>query len=294
MSIVATAQDINKRHSWRLHCYRIVIGQLRRPFDRYTGDVAYDAAVSLRAMNNERLRISLGWGEYRDLGGALALTSDVPLQDLNRLEAFTTDARRTDGLLDIGFALLRAFDCRPAVCVTPLDRPASLPAILERRGLRVAECSATMVYRPPAATLSAGVDVDVRRATAQDAPLFRDLIAGSKTWLRRLMLATTVESMQHAGHSFYIAYVESEPAGTLHLLIDNATAGIYAVHTRKERRRRGVATALLSAAIRAALAAGCDVITLRTQADGEAQRFFERRGFEVAHLNTLWALREPS
>src|SRR4051812_9562625 len=107
----------------------------------------FDPAVSLRTINNERLRRSLGWGEYRDLGGALAFTSDAPLPDLNRIESFTTDERRLEGLLDIGFALLRAFDCQPAVCVTPLDRPKSLSAALKKRGLVISETSVTMVFR---------------------------------------------------------------------------------------------------------------------------------------------------
>ncbi|MDP9236912.1 MAG: GNAT family N-acetyltransferase [Chloroflexota bacterium] len=253
----------------------------------------FDPVVSLRTINNERLRLSLGWGEYRDLGGALALTSDAALHDLNRIESFTTDERRLDGLLDIGFALLRAFDCAPAVCVTPLDRPATLPLCLAKRGLSLLETSVTMVFRGDADAIRTNPEVEVRHAAPDDAMAFRDVIAGpSNKWLRKLMLASTIESMQHAGHTFYIGSTDGQPAGTLHLLIDHQTAGLYAVHTSKSQRKAGVASTLLAAAIADAQAAGCDVIGLRTAADGDARRLFDALGFEVAHENQLWVMPE--
>lgn len=254
--------------------------------------MSFDPVVSLRAINNERLRRSLGWGEYRDLGGALVFTSDTPLEDLNRVEAFTTDELRLDGLLDIGFALLRAFDCEPAVCVTPLDRPGSIEKHLQRRGLQPRERSMTMCLRGDAPASWAPADVQVRRAEADDAMAFRDVVAGREKWLRKLMLASTLESMQHAGHTFYIAYVDGQACGTLHLLVDGATAGLYAVHTSKAHRKRGVASAMIAAAIADARSAGCDVITLRTNSDGDARRFFSELGFELAHENVLWGMPE--
>jgi GNAT superfamily N-acetyltransferase len=253
----------------------------------------FDPAVSLRTINNERLRRSLGWGEYRDLGGALAFTSDAPLPDLNRIESFTTGERRLDGLLEIGFALLRAFDCAPAVCVTPLDRPKSLPAALTKRGLSLAESSVTMVLREGSGVSRTNPDVQVRRAAPDDATAFRDVVAGpTNKWLRKLTLASTLESMQHPGHTFYIAYVNGQRVGTAHLLIDHKTAGLYALHTSKSQRKAGVASTLLTAAIADARAAGCDAIGLRTAAEGDARRLFEALGFEIAHENQLWVMPE--
>jgi GNAT superfamily N-acetyltransferase len=251
--------------------------------------MTFDPVVSLRAINNERLRRSLGWGEYRDLGGALALTSDAPIEDLNRIECFTTDERRLDGLLDIGFALLRAFDCAPTVCVTPLDRPVSLVEHLRRRGLHEGERSVTMVQRGDASAIRTNADVQVRHAEPDDATIMRDIVAaGATKWLRQLALASTIESMQHPGHTFYIGYIDGQPAGCAHLLVDGATAGIYAVATLRAYRKRGVASTLLAAAVGDAQAAGCDVITLRTAGAGPARALFTALGFDVAHESALW------
>jgi N-acetylglutamate synthase-like GNAT family acetyltransferase len=250
--------------------------------------MAFDAPVSLRIINNERLRRSLGWGEYRDLRGALALTSDAPTEDLNHIESFTADERTIDDLLDIGFALLRAFDREPAAYVTPLDRPASLEERLRRRGLAPSERTVAMVHRGgvPAARAQG---VRIRGAEPDDARTVADIVAaGGQKWLKPLMLKAVLAGVLEPGHTFYLADVDGQAAGTVHLLVDGATAGIYGVATLKAHRRRGICAALLAAAIADARAAGCDVIGLRTAIEGPARQLFESAGFEEAHTAVLW------
>lgn len=250
--------------------------------------MAFDAAVSLRIINNERLRRSLGWGEYRDLRGALALTSDAPLEDLNRIESFTADERTIDDLLDIGFALLRAFDREPAAYVTPLDRPASLEERLRRRGLAPSERTVTMVHRGAVPSPRAE-GVRIRRAEPDDARAVADIAAArGEKWLKPLMLKSVLAGVLEPGYTFYLAGVDGETAGTVHLLVDGATAGVYGVATLKAYRRRGICTALLAAAIADARAEGCDVIGLRTGIEGSARKLFASLGFEEAHTAALW------
>lgn len=250
--------------------------------------MAADPSVSLRLINNERLRRSLGPSEYRDLGGALAITSDAPIGDLNHIEAFTTDDARIESLLDIGFALLRAFDREPAALLTPLDRPASLAERLRRRGLAPGERSLVMAYGGGGALRTNG-EVEVRRAGSDNAATFAAIVsAGAPKWVRELVFAEVTEGLHEPGNTFYVATLEGEPAGVLHLLRDGATAGIYALATRKAQRRRGVCSTLLTIAIADAEAAGCDVIGLRTAPDGDARRLFERAGFAPVHEAVLW------
>jgi len=250
--------------------------------------MTFDPAVSLRIINNERLRQAQGWVEHRDLGGVLAVTSDAPIAGLNCLEAFNTTEAKLEGLLDIGFALLRAFDREPAAHVTPLDRPKSVTQHLERRGLRETQRTHAMRFRGDVAAIPLSADVEVRRAGPDDVSPFAQINGGNERWARKLSLASALEGVNEADNHFYLAYVEGEPVGTTQLLIDGATAGIYAVATLKAHRRKGVATTLLAAAVRDAIAARCDVIALRTVAGSDAQRLYERYGFELAHESRLW------
>ena len=250
--------------------------------------MTYDAAVALRMINNNNLRNAQGWCEFRDLRGALAATSDAPLPDLNSLLEFTTDDRNIDAVLDIGFALLRAFDCDPAAQVTPLDRPPSLADRLSARGLRPSTRRSWMAFRGDPAVMRTNADVDVRIAGPDDAATFANVHAGGEKWLKTLSLSTTLTAMYEEGNTFYIGYLEGQPAGVCHLLRDGATAGIYAAATLKAQRRRGVCSTLTARAIADAQAAGCDVISLSTAAAGDAERLYQRMAFERVFESVLW------
>jgi GNAT superfamily N-acetyltransferase len=94
--------------------------------------------------------------------------------------------------------------------------------------------------------------------------------------------------MHDGNGTFYIASVEGTPCGTLHLLIDGGTAGIYAVSTLRSHRRRGVASALLRRAVADALERRCDVIGLRTVSGGDALRLYASLGFVVSYESAMW------
>ncbi len=260
---------------------------------QYTRRMTYDPAVALRMINNSNLRNAQGWCEFRDLRGALAATSDAPLPDLNSLGDFNTDERNIDSVLNVGFALLRAFDCEPAVHVTPLDRPASLVDHLRARGLRPSSTRAWMVFRGDVHAIRTNADVAEHVAGPDDAATFASVHAGGEKWVKRLSLSTTLTAMQDDGSTFYIGYLEGQPAGVCHLLRDGATAGIYAVGTVKPLRRRGVCSTLMARAIADAQAAQCDVICLSTTAGSDAERLYQRLGFEAAFESVLWTTPAP-
>ncbi len=250
--------------------------------------MTFDAALALRMITNSRLRTAQGWGEYRDLRGALCVTSDAPIAALNCLGDFGTDERSVESLLDIGFALLRAFDCAPAAELTPLDRPAAVAEHLLRRGLIIESRRSWMAFRSDAASIATNRDVEVRVAEPDDARTFAAIHGGSESWVKRLSLSTTLTGMLEPGNTFYLACIDGQPVATLHLLRDGTTAGIYAVGTMKAHRRRGVSSTLMARAISDARAAGCDVVGLSTEGGGYAEGLYAKMGFERAFESQLW------
>ena len=256
--------------------------------------MTYDAAVALRMLNNENIRGAHGWCDYRELGGALAATSDAPTPDLNSLLDFHTDDRHIESILDVGFALLRAFDCPPVARITPLDEPPSLAERLAARGLSPSQRRSWMVFAGDPAAIRVNAEIDVRVAAPDDAPTFAAIHAGSEKWLRRFSLQTTITAMHEEGNTFYIAYLGAQPAGVCHLLRDGATAGVYAVGTLKALRRRGICSTLMARAIADARAAACDVICLSTTTGGDAERLCQHLGFERAFESVLWTAPPPS
>jgi ribosomal protein S18 acetylase RimI-like enzyme len=255
--------------------------------------MTYDAAVARRMLNNDNLRCAQGWCEFRDLGGALAATSDAPIPDLSALLDFDAGDREIESVLDVGFALLRAFDCPPAARVTPLDGPPSLADRLASRGLRPSPGRSWMAFAGDPAAIRVNADVDVRIAAPDDAARFASVHAGSEKWLKRLSLQTTLTGMIEDGNTFYIGYADGQSAGACHLLRDGATTGIYAVGTAKPFRRRGICSTLIARAIADARAAACDVICLSTTSNGDAERLFHRLGFARAFESVLWTAPSP-
>jgi ribosomal protein S18 acetylase RimI-like enzyme len=247
-----------------------------------------DPALARRLINNSQLRTAQGWGEMRDLRGALCVTSDAPISGLNCLRDFDTREADLEALLDIGFALLRAFDRDPAVELCPLDRPKSLALHLQRRGLAPAERRSWMVHRSGAPVFLPNPDLEVRIVEPEDAREFARVHGGSTAWVRRLSLQSTLEAMHHAGNTFYLGCLDGETVATLHLLIDGSTAGIYAVGTQRAYRRKGIASTLMARAITDACAAGAEIVGLSTDAGGDAERLYERLGFEPLFTSELW------
>ena len=161
----------------------------------------FDPALALRIQHNERLRTAQGWGDYHDLGGALVVTSDAPIAGLNCVSDFAADERRAEYLLDVGFALLRAFDRDPAVELTPLDRPQSLAARIERRGLRRTGGRCVMMHNGTRPSTSPARGVDVWPISPDDARAFADIHSGGTRWTRQISLKSTLGAMLDVGSS---------------------------------------------------------------------------------------------
>jgi GNAT superfamily N-acetyltransferase len=78
---------------------------------------------------------------------------------------------------------------------------------------------------------------------------------------------------------FWLAYSGDQPVAACETYLGNGVAGLYAVVTRQPFRGRGIGTALIHTALLRACADGYGVATL--QASGQAQRIYERLGFET-------------
>lgn len=87
--------------------------------------------------------------------------------------------------------------------------------------------------------------------------------------------------------TFFIARLGGEPVGVT-LAVFTEVVGIYAVATPVAFRRRGVATALLDAALRRAADRGYRVATLQVAAGSDAERLYSRLGFETRFASEIW------
>jgi len=84
-----------------------------------------------------------------------------------------------------------------------------------------------------------------------------------------------------AGERFFLGTVNGTDAGVTSVLTLEGVAYVDNVVTWPEFRRRGVASAMVSHAVRASLDGRADLVFLLTAEGGAAQRVYERVGFQV-------------
>ena len=81
----------------------------------------------------------------------------------------------------------------------------------------------------------------------------------------------------------FLAWLDGEPAGGAAMATYQGLAAFFSASTRPAFRGRGVQTALLHARLAAAVAAGCDLVTVQTTPGSDSQRNVERLDFRLAY-----------
>jgi GNAT superfamily N-acetyltransferase len=90
-----------------------------------------------------------------------------------------------------------------------------------------------------------------------------------------------------AGVTRYIALRDGVVAGGGSIRIADRVAQLAGAATAPAHRRRGVQTALLSARLADAAAAGCDIAVVTTQPGSKSQQNVQRRGFDLLYTRAI-------
>jgi len=134
----------------------------------------------------------------------------------------------------------------------------------------------------------AGGRVQIREVTRPDLSFWswyreslREFGSAQSEELLDQMTARTADVFLPAGMRFYVGLLGGARAGYASLLSLGGVGYLDNVVTMPEFRRRGVATATVTAAARASLASGDRTVFLLAERDGEPQHLYERLGFQA-------------
>jgi ribosomal protein S18 acetylase RimI-like enzyme len=101
-------------------------------------------------------------------------------------------------------------------------------------------------------------------------------------------VARTRQVFVPAGTRFFVGRVDGEPAGYTSLLRLEGVGYLDSVVTMPDRRRRGVASSTVMAAVEASRGAGDEATFLLADEGGQPSKLYERLGFHVAsRIETL-------
>jgi len=212
----------------------------------------------------------------------LGVFADPSNADLDRLEAFFTSR-----------------GARPAHEVSPMAA-IGVFGMLTARGYAVAEVS-NVVYRPadladdPLDTNRSAIDV---RVVAEDEADAWSAVA-SEGWASEgpdvggfMERIGRVIARSRGGHCF-LAEAGGIPIAAGALQIADGVALLAGASTVPAHRGRGAQRALLSARLRFAGQAGCDLATMAAAPGSGSQRNAERCGFRIAYTRTKWRREHP-
>lgn len=103
----------------------------------------------------------------------------------------------------------------------------------------------------------------------------------------REALARAMRDLTAAGVMRYVALRDGVIAGGARFRMAEGVAQFTGAATAPAHRRRGVQTALLSARLADAAAAGCDVAVITTQPGSKSQQNAQRRGFDLLYTRAV-------
>jgi ribosomal protein S18 acetylase RimI-like enzyme len=103
----------------------------------------------------------------------------------------------------------------------------------------------------------------------------------------REMIARSERDLATAGAVPYLALRNGAIAGAASIRLADGVAQLTGAATAPAHRRRGVQTALLSARLADAAAAGCDIAVVTAQPGSKSQQNAQRRGFDLLYTRAV-------
>ncbi len=242
----------------------------------------------------ETALISAGAAEVRPLAGGAACFAG-PDSPLTKVVGLGFGGVPTDADLD---EIERDYARRGAPVQVELSNLADprIGALLTGRGYRLVSFENVLGTRPATEPGVPGVRVD--KARADELQAWIDVVVDgfahpdaegvpSHEEFPRDVLAAAVRDMVAAGAVTYLARCQDTIAGGASMRLTDGVAQLTGAATAPAFRRRGVQSALLSARLSDAHAAGADIAVVTTSPGSRSQQNVQRKGFQLLYTRAI-------
>lgn len=234
-------------------------------------------------------------GKVEDRGNVvLVLNPDLPAKGFNFACKVDAGESSKEQVIDYVVETFRANGLSPHFQLWSITRPSDFGVDLWQRGFQEDGELDVMVWRK-ATSAQPPADVRVRPVAGNaDTESAVDIVIGGfdfpEAW-KDILLASLAEDTNPINGQTFLAEVGGKPVGVAALVrTSDRISGIYSVATLPEFRRRGVATALSLKCLEAYQETEDEALTLQVQHGSDAQRLYEKLGFETAYALSLHSL----
>lgn len=171
-------------------------------------------------------------------------------------------------------------------------------AELTGRGYRLLSFENVLGMRLAGRSWSVPSGVEVRRDDADGFEVWLDAVVGgfaqpdegthAHEEFPREAIATVMRDLSSIADTHrYVAYLDGSPAGGASMRTTGGLAALTGAATLPTYRRRGVQTALLTARLTEAAAAGCDLAVITTEPGSKSQQNAQGRGFSLLYTRAI-------
>ena len=234
-------------------------------------------------------------GQVEDRGNVvLVLNPNLPAKGFNFACKVDAGGTSKDAVIEYVTKAFRRNGLVPHFQLWSITRPDDFGVDLWQRGFQEDGELDVMVWkRVPGAEAPKTVSVRPVRGEADMATAVDLVIEGfgfPSEW-KDVMLSSLTDEAEDVSGQTLLAELDGETVGVAALLrTGDRITGLYSVATAPGFRRRGVATALTLRCIESFQKSGDEVLTLQVRSGSDAQRLYEKLGFETAYTLSLYSL----
>ena len=234
-------------------------------------------------------------GQVEDRGNVvLVLNPNLPAKGFNFACKVDAGGTSKDAVIEYVTKAFRRNGLVPHFQLWSITRPDDFGVDLWQRGFQEDGELDVMVWkRVPGAEAPRTVSVRPVRGEADMATAVDLVIEGfgfPSEW-KDVMLSSLTDEAEEVSGQTLLAEFDGETVGVAALLrTGDRITGLYSVATAPGFRRRGVATALTLRCIESFQKSGDEVLTLQVRSGSDAQRLYEKLGFETAYTLSLYSL----
>lgn len=225
-------------------------------------------------------------------GAVLTCYPELPAFHFNHAASINVKDEETDHLLKM---VTKYFQARGSIDVcfrtSPITRPRTFISFLENNGFERKLEESVMVFKGKHLKDKLNPEIKIEEISEREIDVYAELFLTNfemptewKKGIKRLAL-----NWIQQGWKCYLAYSKEKPVGTCLLSSLGRTGGIFNVGTLKEYRRQGIGTTLTVRAIMDSIDEGNSLHTLETDKGGNAERLYEKIGFESDHTISYFA-----
>lgn len=228
--------------------------------------------------------------EIQRIGGTTAFAArNIPGPSFNLVKGFNeADAEALDQIID--FYQGKGIPVR--LEITPLNGSSDLLKMLHQKGFYQCDFHTTLFAEPTdLVDIPINADIDIRRMQGSDFDLFGELYTkgfGMPGFLSQGIAENNEVLYGNRNWSFYLAFINNEPAGIGVIFIDDGAANLAAAAVLPVFRNRGVHSALIQARLYQAITQNSELVTGQARFGSASQNNMEKAGLKIGYTKAIW------